>query len=145
MCLARRADCTGLIGQRSGEREPIDNRRAGAVVRKIVTAVVVTVAAVAGPGLSAGAGATARAPEVGGIGAGGAVTHARPLERADSLGMSRALASSGDRLWLRRFHPPVPGCGFYFARSVAVSPGGDAVFVTGYCGLSRVDYFTVAY
>jgi hypothetical protein len=115
-------------------------------VWKIVTAVVLTVAAVAGPGLPAvAAGAAASAPEVSGIGAFGALTDARLLVRASSPGMSRALASSGDQLWLARFHPTVPGCGFYFARSVAAGPGGDAVFVTEYCGLSRVDFFTVAY
>src|SRR5262245_37574439 len=121
------------------------NRRAEPVVRKIVIAVVVTVAAVAGPGLPAGAaGAAARAPEVGGVGAGGAVTHARPLVRAGSPGMSRALAGSGDQLWRSRFHPAFPGCSDYHAKAVAVSPGGDAVFVTGYCDFGE-DFFTVAY
>src|SRR5262249_17365308 len=58
--------------------------------------------------------------------------------------MSRALAGSGDQLWRSRFHPAFPGCTNYHANAVAVSPAGDAVFVTGYCDFSK-DFFTVAY
>jgi len=47
-------------------------------------------------------------------------------------------------LWRKRFHPAFPGCGIYHANSVAVSLGGDAVFVTGWCDFSE-DFFTVAY
>src|SRR5262249_61745696 len=48
------------------------------------------------------------------------------------------------RLWGRRCRPACPGCSVYCARAVAVSPGGAAVFVPGYCDFSE-DFFTVAY
>src|SRR6266699_1021560 len=52
---------------------------------------------------------------------------------------------SGAELWLARYDGP--GGGFDFAQSVAVSPGGATVFITGSSpGLtSGADYATVAY
>jgi len=47
-------------------------------------------------------------------------------------------AATGKRLWVRRYSGPGSGLG---ARSVAVSPGGGRVFVTG----GDRDYMTIAY
>ena len=54
-------------------------------------------------------------------------------------------AATGGQLWVRRYHGPASG--FDGADSVAVSPGGATVFVTGYSGRRTTgnDYATVAY
>ena len=55
-------------------------------------------------------------------------------------------AATGTRLWARRYHGP--GHSFNSAVSLAVSPGGGTVFVTGFstgAGANTHDYATVAY
>jgi hypothetical protein len=56
-------------------------------------------------------------------------------------------AATGAQRWVRRYNGPANG-GDY-ARSVAVSPGGGTVYVTGYsqrtAGSEEPDYATVAY
>jgi WD40 repeat protein len=54
-------------------------------------------------------------------------------------------AATGKRLWVRRYNGPANR--HDFASSVAVSPGGTRVFVTGYSygGTTSIDYATVAY
>jgi outer membrane protein assembly factor BamB len=54
-------------------------------------------------------------------------------------------AATGAQMWVQRYDGPPNGPDY--ARSVAVSPGGDEVFVTGYSwgGTSGEDYATVAY
>jgi hypothetical protein len=54
-------------------------------------------------------------------------------------------AATGARLWLKRYGGP--GRGFDGARSVAVSPGGRRVFVTGASAgpASSQDFATIAY
>jgi hypothetical protein len=54
-------------------------------------------------------------------------------------------AATGAQLWVRRYNGPANG--FDIARSVAVSPGGGMVFVTGLSTgtTSATDYATVAY
>jgi DNA-binding beta-propeller fold protein YncE len=53
-------------------------------------------------------------------------------------------ASTGTRLWLRRYDGPASGSDG--ARSVAVSPGGSNVYVAGFSEGSDIDdYITVSY
>ena len=54
-------------------------------------------------------------------------------------------AATGKRLWVRRYNGPANR--HDFATSVAVSPGGTRVFVTGQsaAGTTGIDYATVAY
>jgi outer membrane protein assembly factor BamB len=54
-------------------------------------------------------------------------------------------AATGTQLWVKRYHGP--GTGPSYATSVAVSPNGSTVFVTGYSygTTSNTDYATVAY
>lgn len=54
-------------------------------------------------------------------------------------------ASTGARLWAGRYNGP--GNGLDFAYSVAVSPSGCRVFVTGFSivATSGADYATIAY
>jgi DNA-binding beta-propeller fold protein YncE len=56
-------------------------------------------------------------------------------------------AATGAQRWVQRYNGPANG-GDY-ARSVAVSPGGGTVYVTGYsqrtAGSEEPDYATVAY
>jgi WD40 repeat protein len=54
-------------------------------------------------------------------------------------------ASTGDRLWARRYNGP--GNAIDEAEALALSPGGSSVFVTGFSfgSASRFDYATVAY
>jgi PQQ-like domain len=82
-----------------------------------------------------------------GVSAADAVTPALRPARAASWTSARPLAGPGARLWVQRYNGP--GNGYDVAHSVAVSPGGGTVFVTGESegapstGLS--DYLTVAY
>jgi outer membrane protein assembly factor BamB len=79
-----------------------------------------------------------------GVSAAGAATRAPQPARAQSLATAQALAVPGAKLWARRFSGP--GNGSDVANSVAVSPGGGRVFVTGLStGTSESDYLTVAY
>jgi hypothetical protein len=56
-------------------------------------------------------------------------------------------AATGAQRWVRRYNGP--GNGYDYATSVAVSPGGGTVYVTGYsqrtAGSEEPDYATVAY
>ncbi len=81
----------------------------------------------------------------GGVGAAGATIRGSLAARAPSLGAARWLAAPGTRLWVTRYNGP--GNRADGATSVAVSPGGSKVFVTGYSHgrTSGDDYATVAY
>jgi len=90
------------------------------------------------------AGAVAGPLGVAGVSAAGAATRAPQPARAQSLATAQALAVPGAKLWVRRFSGP--GKGSDVASSVAVSPGGGRVFVTGLStGTSESDYLTAAY
>ena len=90
------------------------------------------------------AGAVVGTFGVAGVSAAGAATRAPQPARAQSLATAQALAVPGAKLWARRFSGP--GKGSDVANSVAVSPGGGRVFVTGLStGTSESDYLTVAY
>jgi len=120
-------------------------------VRKIVATVVLTLAALAGPGLTtaeaaAAAGAAAKAPGASGVSAWGRATQAPQLVRASLPGTSQASAISGAQLWARRYTGSGNGISNDdLARSVAVSPSGDTIFVTGFSTGDTQDYATVAY
>jgi DNA-binding beta-propeller fold protein YncE len=80
-----------------------------------------------------------------GVTAAVAATQAPQPGRAPSLARAQALAVPGAKLWVRRYNGP--GNGDDVASSVAVSPGGGTVFVTGAStgATSFSDYLTVAY
>jgi hypothetical protein len=82
---------------------------------------------------------------VAGVSAAGAATRAPQPARAQSLATAQALAVPGAKLWVRRFSGP--GKESDVASSVAVSPGGGRVFVTGDSTDASLgtDYLTVAY
>jgi hypothetical protein len=82
---------------------------------------------------------------VAGVNAAGAATPAPQPARAQSLATAQARAVPGAKLWVRRFSGP--GKDSDVASSVAVSPGGGRVFVTGDSTdpAFNSDYLTVAY
>ena len=87
------------------------------------------------------AGAVAGTLGGNGVSAAGAATRAPQPARAPSLATAQAVP--GARLWVQRYSGP--GNGSDVASSVAVSPGGGRVFVTGAStGTSESDYLTVA-
>jgi hypothetical protein len=97
-------------------------------MRKIAAVMGLTLAALAGPGL-AGVRPAVAADVVPG--------------RPGLAGASDSAAISGGQLWARRYAGP--GNGDDLARSVAVSPSGGTVFVTGYTFGDTQEYTTVAY
>src|SRR5260221_9236441 len=109
----------------------------GRLIRR--AAAVVAAGAVVGTfgvtGVSA-AGAATRAPQP---------ARAQSLARTQALATAQALAVPGAKLWARRFSGP--GKDSNVASSVAVSPGGGRVFVTGDSTDTSFnsDYLTVAY
>ncbi len=120
-------------------------------MRKIAATVALTLAAMAGPGLTTAeptvaAGAAPSKPGVSVVSAWGGATEAPQLVRASLPGTSQASAISGAQLWVRRY----TGSGNVtsdddLGRSVAVSPSGDTIFVTGYSTGDTQDYATIAY
>ncbi len=82
-----------------------------------------------------------------GASASGAAPRAAQAARVSSAGSSHAVSGSGTQLWIKRYNGP--GHGVDQARSVAVSPSGSTVYVTGNSygkGTSSIaDYATVAY
>jgi DNA-binding beta-propeller fold protein YncE len=93
--------------------------------------------------VAAAAGVALAMAAVTGASASGAALRAREA-RAPSAGMSHPVASSGARLWVKRYDG---GNSTDDARSVAVSSDGKAVFVTGSSigTTSFEDYATVGY
>ncbi len=100
-------------------------------MRRLMTRAAVVVAA----------GAVAGTLGAAGVSAAGAAARAPQPARTSSLAAARGLAVPGARLWVQRYSDP--GNGSDVASSVAVSPGGGTVFVTGTSAAS--DYLTVAY
>jgi len=80
-----------------------------------------------------------------GVSAAGAVAQAPQPARALSPAAAHQMAVPGAKLWVQRYNGP--GNGSDVANSVAVSPGGGTVFVTGAStgATSSSDYLTVAY
>jgi outer membrane protein assembly factor BamB len=94
----------------------------------------------------AAAGAVAGTLGVAGVNTAGAATQAPQPASAPSLATARQPAVPGAKLWVRRYHGP--GKDSDAASSVAVSPSGGRVFVTGYSTDAtsfNSDYLTVAY
>src|SRR5258708_39155879 len=121
------------------------------IVKKIASTVVLALAAAAGAGSAAAqpalAGALPAAPGVPGVGAPRAAARAPQLVRAPALGEPHASATPGAQLWARRYNGPGNNLGNDdVARSVAVSPDGSTVDVTGYSqGALSDEYATIAY
>ncbi len=88
-------------------------------------------------------GAVVSALGVTGAGVSAAATSAR--QAAASLGSSHARPAPGAQLWVKRYNGP--GNSFDHAASMAISPGGRTVFVTGTSEGAKTgpDYATVAY
>ncbi len=80
-----------------------------------------------------------------GASAPGAASRAPETARLAANLAARPAAGPGAQLWASRYTSP--GRGFDVARSVAVSPSGTTVFVTGHSAgaTSGQDYATVAY
>jgi WD40 repeat protein len=80
-----------------------------------------------------------------GASAPGAATRAAETARLSAGMAAHPAAGPGAQLWVKRYTSP--GKGFDVARSVAVSPNGRTVFVTGHSAgaTSGEDYVTVAY
>src|SRR6266536_724251 len=146
-----RARWPGLIGRSSDKLEKTTPKRCQPIVRKIVATVVLTLAALAGPGLTTAeaagaAGAAPKAPGASGVSAWGRATQAPQLVWASLPWTSQASAISGAQLWARRYTGSGNGISNDdLARSVAVSPSGDTIFVTGFSTGDTQDYATVAY
>jgi WD40 repeat protein len=98
--------------------------------------------------VAATAGIALAAVGVTGASASAAASRALQTVRVTGAGTSLAATSPGAQLWVARYNDP--GNGTDDASSVAVSPSGKTVFVTGYsectaCGAAYHDYATVAY
>jgi outer membrane protein assembly factor BamB len=88
------------------------------------------------------AGIALAAVGVAGVSASAAVPRALQAVRVAGAGTSLAAGSPGAQLWVARYDNPGNGG----ATSVAVSPDGKTVFVTGYTTAGALeDYTTVAY
>ena len=97
-------------------------------MHRIAAVMVLTLTALGGPGL---------------MGAKSAVVADAMPSGLRPTGASGSPAVTGTRLWVRRFVGP--GSGDDLATSVAVSPSGGTVFVTGYTFAGTQDYTTFAY
>ena len=95
--------------------------------------------------VAAAAGVTLSTVGVAGASASGRSPQARQAVRVSPAGTSLAAASPGAQLWATRYNGT--GNNADVATSVAVSPTGGTVYVTGqsYGTASVVDYATVAY
>src|SRR6516165_9883550 len=91
------------------------------------------------------AGAALSAAGVPGAEASGAATHTFQAAKASTAGISHAMATPGAQLWASRYSGSGNGQDEPF--SMAVSPDGATVFVTGISAgtSSGLDYSTVAY
>ncbi|HLQ62831.1 MAG TPA: hypothetical protein VK131_13300, partial [Candidatus Acidoferrales bacterium] len=121
-------------------------------MKKFASTVVLTLAAAVGAASAVvqpavAEGALPGMPGVTGISARAVATRALPLVRASAPGERHASVVPGAQLWVRRYDGPGNSLGSDdAARSVAVSPGGGTVFVTGYSqGTTSDEYATVAY
>ena len=135
----------------SGWQTGRNDAGSGPIVKKFAAAMALTLAAAAGAGSAAAqpalAGGVPAAPGVTGVSALGAAARAPLPVRASALGESGAPVVPGARLWVRRYNGPGNSMGNDdVARSVAVSPDGSAVYVTGYSqGTISDEYATIAY
>jgi outer membrane protein assembly factor BamB len=121
------------------------------VGKTVTAAVVVSLAAAAVPGLM-----TATPPSLAAVKAAawvtsraaGAAVQVSQLRNASAPGGHVSAATPGAQLWLKRYNGPGNSVSNDdLARSVAVSPGGATVFVTGgsTASVTNEDYVTIAY
>ena len=109
-------------------------------MKKLAATVILVLATAAGLELGANPAVAASSPGLSGA------SRVAPPTAASQPGTSPAVATPGARLWVSHYNGP--GNADDLARSVAVSPSGDAVYVTGnsYGGTATGgDYATVAY
>ena len=137
--------CAGLLAAGLGAAAPAAaSARRGSMARPAGSGGRLWVSSYQGPGGDDSARSVAVSPDGGTVFVTGASEGELTLGHLDYATVAYN-ASTGAQLWVRRYNGPANGQDM--ARSIAVSPDGSAVFVTGASdgGVSSYDYATVGY